>query len=145
MSGNMKSVKPGRGHSLSKGIEGLVFLVIIGALIVGIWNTYPKPLVLIMLLIIFAVGRIRTAIYFFNAFSKHRFSSVDIVDGGREADPIEMAISQGKENSKSRPEEAGGNAAAEGTVFCPWCGKEVRKGWEYCPHCGKRIPENLQE
>ncbi|MBX5465410.1 MAG: zinc-ribbon domain-containing protein [Clostridia bacterium] len=35
-------------------------------------------------------------------------------------------------------------SAAEGRLFCPWCGAPVAEEWRYCYHCGNRLPEKAE-
>jgi len=30
--------------------------------------------------------------------------------------------------------------AADGTIYCPYCGVKIAHDFEFCPHCGKKLP-----
>ncbi len=131
----MKSIKPGRNGSLVGGIAG-VFMSIIGLtmLVQAIGSGVGFAVVFMIGWTAFAV--IITASNFYNAFSKKRHSTYDIVDHYEEPDPLNERF--GYVRDEEAPQR---RTSREGdSSFCPYCGEKVEKDYEFCNHCGKQLP-----
>ena len=47
--------------------------------------------------------------------------------------------------NEDEPAQESGEAGAEGTVFCPICGRRIADGQEFCPECGSPIRSGNDE
>jgi hypothetical protein len=57
---------------------------------------------------------------------------------------IRLADGEGAPPKRARPARRARRAppaAADGRIFCPWCGQAVQNGWRYCVHCGGELPQ----
>ncbi len=135
----MKSIKPGRGPSFMSGIMG-VFIALFGV----IWTVLAVKMgggaFALFGLIFIAIAITMTVFNFKNALSKNRYSSVDIVDGEEEKDPLSARLEEKTEGQTDGGAEKSEETGDRENKFCPYCGVSVGEGYKFCNECGKKLP-----
>ena len=137
----MKSIKGGRGSSII-GAIGLFGIAAVAAVALGEFNKQDSfgfgggnvskvPTVFLVVFILIAVC---CGVYeLYNAIAKNRPSVMDITDGKEEPDPLNEYF-HGKYDMESTK-----SPAAQGSRFCPNCGKPVEADANFCSRCGKEL------
>ena len=115
----MKSVKPGRGPSFMNGIARVA--VAIFGVIWTIAAASAGGTIFLLFGLLFIGLAVAGAIYEFrNATAQNRYSVVDIVEDGEEADPLNQRFGSNR--------------------YCPFCGEGLPENARFCPACGKELP-----
>lgn len=138
----MKSIKPGRGSSLSAAIASAVMVVFgIFWTILAYEGTRGASGAIGIIFPLFGVlfvfiGLVQIGMNLYNAFGKKRMSVLDITSGKEEPDPLNERFGYTMEEEKP---DTGAKDGKEGG-FCPYCGTEVQDGFEFCAKCGRKLP-----
>ncbi len=136
----MKSIKPGRGHSMMGGIASIaaglfgVFWTISAVNMGAPWFFAAFGILFIVIAVVQAIYNIK------NASGENRFSVYDIVDENEEGDPLQDYL-KAKRNVKGIKEERPLSEDGQEIHFCPYCGVKVDSEFEFCSKCGKKLPE----
>jgi hypothetical protein len=128
----MYSVKPGRGPSLMAGVAGLVvagfgvFWCITAASVGAPWFFVGFGVAFVTLALLGSGSS------FYNAMSRRRFSSFDVVAAGREPDPLDPYVAE----TPIRDDLVPGRSTE---CFCTQCGKPADADHRFCRACGSEI------
>ena len=127
----MYSVKPGRGPS------GVGAAMLVGVAIFGVFWTLGArsagaPGFFVAFGVFFVLAAIGgAAVNLYNALSKRRFSSFDVVRSDAEPDPLDPEKPRGP-----RPPPHG---ETPGDAFCGRCGRALGEGDRFCTGCGNPV------
>ena len=83
-------------------------------------------------LIFVAVAVVLAVYHFKNATGKNRYSTIDIVDGDEEPDPLNKRYGADTQHNDS-------HASSDSPSFCPYCGNDLKDDHVYCNRCGKKV------
>ena len=156
----MKSIKPGRGPSMLGAIIAIaiaifgILWVIMASDITSTFSGSPiggefimedgsslgiaSPLssvgsIFPLFGLIFVAVAVVLAVYHFkNATGKNRYSTIDIVDGDEEPDPLNKRYGADTQHNDS-------HASSDSPSFCPYCGNDLKDDHVYCNRCGKKV------
>lgn len=137
------SLKPGRGPSAMGAAVGVIFVLIgigwtVGAIAITNSAGMEAPIFIRILFPLFGVAWTLIALVNViynasNATRTNRFSTIDVVEGDGEPDPLSPyrpASSPVASSAASQPLSAG---------FCRHCGATLRGGDHFCGRCGKAV------
>lgn len=132
----MKSIKPGRGPSMMRGIVG-VFMIGFGIL----WTLMAAQaggFFALFGVLWTGIAVVQTVYNFKNATSKNRHSSFDITEHDEEPDPFNEMF--GSSDISVEDVYLDENAQAGENAYCPYCGSPVQPAFRFCNVCGKELP-----
>lgn len=129
----MKSIKPGRMTSF-QGFVGSIIAIVFGIFWLFIVTSFmfenediPKAIFFAFAffgVIFIVIGIVNAVVEYKNAFSKNRYSLLDVVDSSEEKDPFLFEKD---------------TAPVHNLNYCPHCGTPIQKDYNFCPGCGKKI------
>ena len=124
----MKSIKPGRGQSMVSGTVSVVVALVgvgwtIGAVSMGAGYMAFFGIAFIV------IALVNAAEGFYNATAEKRMSVMDVVNEGEEPDPLNERF--GSSTVAQVPRTA--------AAYCPYCGTPTEPDYVFCPRCGKAL------
>lgn len=128
----MYSVKPGRGPSLMGGVMGLV-VAVFGVFWCITAAGAGAPWFFVGFGVVFVtIALLGSGSSFYNATSRRRFSSFDIVAAGREPDPLDPYVAETPLRDDIVPQRSKDR-------FCTQCGEAADIDHRFCRACGSEI------
>lgn len=127
----MKHIKPGRGPSMMNGFIGIfmigfgIFWTVLAAQAGGMFIFFG--------LMWTGIALVMTIYHFKNAFSKKRYSIIDVTDHTEEPDPLNERFGVQLDDNKKDDDDLDNS-------YCPFCGSKVDGEYKYCNKCGKELP-----
>lgn len=129
----MKSIKPGRMTSF-QGFVGSIIAIVFGIFWLFLVTSFmfenediPQAIFFAFAffgVVFIVIGIVNAVVEYKNAFSKNRYSLLDVVDSSEEQDPFHFKNNTTKLDTIN---------------YCPHCGTSIQKEYNFCPGCGTKL------
>lgn len=132
----MKSIKPGRGPSAM----GAIGSIAAGLFGVG-WTFFAASIGAPSFFIVFGMIFVGLAIaqgifHYKNATGKNRMSVLEITDHHTEPDPLNELFNHSNGSNDNHEEDN----TTDDINYCPYCGSKISDDfYMFCPNCGKEL------
>ena len=123
----MKSIKPGRGKSMINGAGSVIVALVGVAWTIGAVSMGAGYMAFFGVAFI-VIALINAGEGFYNATADKRMSVADVVDAGEEPDPLNECFGAREDPQSPQP-----------AAYCPYCGTPVEPDFVFCPRCGKTL------